>query len=203
MGKRYKSLIALILSAALFLGVFGALLHPAEASALDPLVSQAWVSQRIDEALTPLKNQLAALEGRILALREKQGVDIQLFIGKTTAMVNGREVVLDAAARIEGAGYTLVPIRFVAESLGVQVDWLAESRQIHFYDKDTDILMTVGSTDAWVNGQPYTLGYPPIIDNTYSQGRTLVHVRFVGEAFGCTLDWAPKTGGTTTVYIRR
>lgn len=47
---------------------------------------------------------------------------IVLEIGSTTALVDGREVELDAAPRIEN-GRTLVPIRFVAEALGHRVDW--------------------------------------------------------------------------------
>ena len=34
-------------------------------------------------------------------------------------------------------------------------------------------------------------------------GRTLVHIRFVAEAFGCALDWEPKDGRTETVYVTK
>lgn len=47
---------------------------------------------------------------------------IVLTIGSTTALVDGREVTLDVAPRIE-QGRTLVPIRFIAEALGHRVDW--------------------------------------------------------------------------------
>lgn len=47
---------------------------------------------------------------------------IVLTIGSTTALVDGREVELDAAPRIEN-GRTLVPIRFIAEHLARRVDW--------------------------------------------------------------------------------
>lgn len=47
---------------------------------------------------------------------------IVLEIGSTTALVDGREITLDVAPRIE-QGRTLVPIRFIAEALGHRVDW--------------------------------------------------------------------------------
>lgn len=55
--------------------------------------------------------------------------EIKLMIGAKTALVNGVEVQLDAAAQIEGSR-TLIPLRFVSEGLGLYVHWLAESRTI-------------------------------------------------------------------------
>lgn len=47
---------------------------------------------------------------------------IELIIGKKIALVNDKEVELDVPAKIIN-GSTMVPARFVAESLGAQVDW--------------------------------------------------------------------------------
>lgn len=186
-------------------GILG-LLAPAQAGAgdlSDPLVSQSWVEHRLDELLSPVEEELAGLEQRIRSISGNTAVDIQLRIGKTTASVNGETKTLDAAPRIVEAGYTLVPIRFVAEALGIQVEWLPESKQIRFFDQNTEMLLTVGSKTARINGREHSMDYPPIIDSQYSQGRTLVHIRFVGEAFGCSLDWEPKNGATETVFIKR
>lgn len=57
------------------------------------------------------------------------GKQIVLRIGSTTAMVNGNPVVLDAPPTIIG-GRTLVPIRFVSESLGAKVDWEGTQQRI-------------------------------------------------------------------------
>lgn len=176
----------------------------AEAASLDdPLVSRSWIQQRIDALFSPLEQRLAQLEESIRAYCGRQSVDIELHIGQTTALVNGVSQTLDTAPMIADIGYTLVPIRFVAESLGIQVEWIPEGKHIRFYDGDTEVRLTVGSTEAFINGKAYRISYPPIIDARYSEGRTLVHVRFVGEAFGCSLDWYPRNGGTQIVYIKR
>lgn len=47
---------------------------------------------------------------------------IKLVIGNKIALVNGKKVELDVPAKIID-GSTLVPARFVAESLGAKVDW--------------------------------------------------------------------------------
>ena len=54
---------------------------------------------------------------------------IVLTVGRTTATVNDRSVVLSQAARIV-AGRTFVPLRFVSEALGASVDWDQQSRRV-------------------------------------------------------------------------
>ncbi len=50
--------------------------------------------------------------------------------GQTTYLANGVRGTLDAAPYLAGAGYTMVPIRFVSEALGDQVTWVAGTRQV-------------------------------------------------------------------------
>lgn len=49
-------------------------------------------------------------------------IKIELFINKNYAIVNGKTVKLDAAPFIM-KGNTMVPVRFVSETLGAKVDW--------------------------------------------------------------------------------
>ncbi|MFS0723788.1 stalk domain-containing protein [Paenibacillus sp. 1P07SE] len=52
----------------------------------------------------------------------QSGTTIILRVGSRTASVNGQNVTLDVPAQVVG-GRTLVPLRFVSESIGAQVDW--------------------------------------------------------------------------------
>ncbi len=54
---------------------------------------------------------------------------IVIVVGSNTATVNGQSYELDAAATIVG-GSTLVPVRFIAESLGMTVDWDEDSQTV-------------------------------------------------------------------------
>ncbi|WNQ11630.1 copper amine oxidase N-terminal domain-containing protein [Paenibacillus aurantius] len=56
----------------------------------------------------------------------KGDITIKLFIGSTTAYVNGKAVTLEVAAEIKD-GSTMVPVRFVSESLKAKVDWDQET----------------------------------------------------------------------------
>jgi hypothetical protein len=51
-----------------------------------------------------------------------RGNQAAVFVGSRTAWVNGEKKTLDVAPRIMG-DRTMVPLRFLAESLGLNVDW--------------------------------------------------------------------------------
>jgi len=55
---------------------------------------------------------------------------IELNIGSKTAYINGKEIELDIAPKIEN-GRTLVPLRFVSETLGKTVDYKDGNIKIH------------------------------------------------------------------------
>ena len=59
----------------------------------------------------------------------KDDIKILLFLGQTAAMVNGETVTLQAPAKLIN-NRTFVPLRFVAEALGCEVNWDGETKQI-------------------------------------------------------------------------
>jgi hypothetical protein len=59
----------------------------------------------------------------------KDGTDIWLKIDDNTARVNGADVILEAPPILRG-GRTLVPVRFIAESLGAEVEWNEATRTV-------------------------------------------------------------------------
>lgn len=61
---------------------------------------------------------------------------IQLQIDSNIAIVNGEEVTLDTAAEITDSR-TIVPLRFIAETFGLKVDWDGESGTVIIEDETT------------------------------------------------------------------
>lgn len=59
----------------------------------------------------------------------KAGTVIKLQIGNKTAFKNNQAVDLDVPAKIEN-GRTLVPLRFISESLGCEVNWNGTNRRV-------------------------------------------------------------------------
>ena len=60
---------------------------------------------------------------------KKDDVEIKLTINDKTAYVNGKEITLDTPSVIKD-GRTLVPVRFISESLGKDVEWDAENKYV-------------------------------------------------------------------------
>ena len=54
---------------------------------------------------------------------------IEMYIGNSKAYVNGNEIQLDTIPAIK-SNRTLIPLRFVAESLQLTVQWIGDSKTI-------------------------------------------------------------------------
>jgi len=157
-------------------------------SAADPLVTQAWVEEYVQKSFAPLNERLSQMEQKL-----GSRVYIVLTIGGGQALINGKAVSIPAPPQIMGAGYTMVPARFIGEALGLKVDWQAAGRRVIFSGQGQNIVLTIDSTTATINGQPYVMPMAPLIAGGY----TLVHARFVGEAFHCKVEWDPLTRQVT------
>ena len=60
----------------------------------------------------------------------KENTVIEITIGSNNAVVDGMEVLLDSPAFIENSR-TYLPLRFIAENLGAEVEWNKELQQIY------------------------------------------------------------------------
>lgn len=84
-------------------------------------------------------------------------------------------------------GRTLIPVRALAESLGAVVTYDESTREITIVLSGKTIQLRLDSAQATVNGVPNTLDVPAAAIG----GRTMIPLRFVGEAFGKTVGWYP------------
>jgi phosphate transport system substrate-binding protein len=79
----------------------------------------------------------------------------------------------------------MVPLRVIFETLGADVSWDGATQTVTGRKAGKEILLTVGSRTARINGAPRALEQPAQI----LEGRTLVPLRFVGEALGAEIAW--------------
>ncbi len=82
-------------------------------------------------------------------------------------------------------GSTLVPIRFLFEQMGAQVDWEQATRTATISQNNTTVSFTIDDPTAFVNGAPATMTVPARLIN----GKTMVPLRFLSENLGYTVDW--------------
>jgi len=105
---------------------------------------------------------------------------------------NWLQATLDTAP-VYDSGRTMVPLRGVMEQFGANVDWLPENKQIKIQYGDKEVVLTLGSTEALVNGETVELDVPAKVVN----GRTLIPLRFVSEQIGMDVVWEGKTQSIT------
>ena len=110
---------------------------------------------------------------------------VVMQIGSKTMLVNGKAYEKDAAPVIMN-DRTLVPIRFITESLGGKVAWNEKEKEVVLTIDGKEIKMTIGKTI-----EKYGVA-PVIIDS-----RTFVPVRFVADELGATTAWNAETKTVT------
>ena len=145
------------------------------------------------------------------------------FAAETKVNVDGRPVVFtDAKPFVDENGRTMVPLRPVANAMGLNVEWNQEFQTATFsesYDPGIEglgaegrmvymaVVFTIGSPDVEVSGKVelYEGGMEPIFDGftmdttpVVKDGRTYAPLRYLAESFGYDVGW---DGATSTVVI--
>ncbi|MFC3800981.1 copper amine oxidase N-terminal domain-containing protein [Cohnella sp. GCM10012308] len=87
---------------------------------------------------------------------------------------------MTAAAVYAASSTTLVPFKVIFESLNYKITYDAKAKTIKAVKDDTTLSLTVGSTNAYVNGKETKLPVAPKIVN----GVTYVPLRFIANASG-------------------
>ena len=75
---------------------------------------------------------------------------------------------------------TMLPIRFVAESLGFMVTWDANTRTVYLVDKENIVQIPVDTNNIIVNGNTFVSDVKPMIKNN----RTMLPVANIARALG-------------------
>lgn len=124
-------------------------------------------------------------------------------IGENYLIAGETQVTLDAPAYINAEGYTMLPVRAISTSLGIDnnnVLWDQATRTVTILYGDRIISMTAGASVMYVNGSSIPTSSSVEIVND----RTFLPMRDMATALGVTdLTWDtdPTTGKTTTVYM--
>ena len=122
-------------------------------------------------------------EEKPVEVNEYDKLEAILFINDTMMQksVNGvvSQVRMDIAPFIYQAR-TMLPIRYVAESLGFMVTWDANTRTVYLVDKENIVQIPVDTNNIIVNGKAFVSDVKPMIKNN----RTMLPVANVARALG-------------------
>lgn len=130
----------------------------------------------------------APAEPELTSSERKKDV-ICLQIGKAMTVSMGKKTLIDANNR-QVVPYitndrTMVPARFVAETLGAEVLWEEGWGYCIIKKDDKEIKLNFNSAEFEVNGEKVTFDAPVEI----TQDRTMVPLRFVSEQLDCDVYW--------------
>jgi|GEM_PF-5905873 len=108
---------------------------------------------------------------------------------KISVRVDGAEIAFDVPPYVNSDDRTMVPVRFISESLGADVRWNNADRAI-IVENDSDlIIMTADTEKVMVNGEAYFMDTAAVVKN----GRTMVPLRFISECLGAEVRWDDAT----------
>lgn len=105
-------------------------------------------------------------------------VTLRFVIGSTTFTNNGVSHTIEAAPFITEEARTMVPVRFVAEAMGANVEWDGATQTVNITLDGREVSVVVDRP------LPGGMGTPTIVED-----RTFVPVRFVAENLGAEVDW--------------
>jgi Copper amine oxidase N-terminal domain/WXXGXW repeat (2 copies) len=107
-----------------------------------------------------------------------------------TVYVNGQAMSFDQPPILQ-AGRVFVPLRGIFEQLGASVVYA--NGQINATGAGRTVSLTIGSTQATVNGQAVTIDVAPFVVGS----RTLVPLRFIAQSLGASVDWNEATSSVS------
>ena len=116
-------------------------------------------------------------------------------IGSKAYTVNGVAMTANEAPYVAGKGYTMLPVRALAESLGLKADWNSNTKTATFSNDSKVASVTLGSDTMYVNGTPIPLNAKAEIKN----GSTFIELRSLASAFGVELQWDAATKTVTII----
>ena len=115
-------------------------------------------------------------------------------IGESKYTFEGKEFEMDAPSYIQDPGYTMVPVRYVAQAFGVaEKDIMFGKGTVTIFAGERTISLTNGSNIAVVNGNSITMGAAVVIKD----GRTYAPASQIASLLGISSNWDSATKTAT------
>jgi hypothetical protein len=127
-------------------------------------------------------------------------VTMDFFIGQDSYNINGSALTMDVSPVIKESR-TLLPIRFITEPIGAEIQWIDAEKKVIINQGSTIIELWIGNNKAEINGRSIPIdadnsSVMPLIIN----GRTMMPLRFIAENLGCEVKWIPEYNQIKIIY---
>ncbi|ODM26646.1 copper amine oxidase [Clostridium sp. Bc-iso-3] len=129
-----------------------------------------------------------------IAKEEYPAYEAPILSDGINVIMNGNVVAFPDVKPENINGRVLVPIRTISDEMGAEISYNNETKQVLVVKEDKEIQLTLGSQEAYVNGELVMLDTPAMV----IEGRTMVPLRFVSENMDAVVEW---DGEAQIVYI--
>lgn len=112
-------------------------------------------------------------------------------IDSKTYQSDGISYTMDAAPFIKESR-TLVPVRYLANALGVSdenIKWDETKQEVTLIKESTTIILTIGQSTVQINGQNVPMDVAPLI----KEARTYLPALYVANALNYDVEWVATT----------
>lgn len=155
-----------------------------------------------DQVIVPIRSVIEAAGGSVdwnptdkTVTAQKGTVQLEIQVTSEVAKVNGSERIIGGPIHIMD-GWTMVPARFIADSLGASIEFDGYNEEVALLTSDTEPTMNPSSTE--VTPVPETSTTPPPPDMSIQPVGSALKVKldkelssstsYVGELFTATVD---------------
>lgn len=125
----------------------------------------------------------------------------RFYLNSTTYYQDSSPYIMDVAPTII-ENRTFLPVRYVAEALGAEVEWLAAENKVNMVRGDKKVSLWINQPQAAVNGQLYFIDPQnhKVRPTLLPPGRTMLPIRFIAESLDCQVEWNEQTKEVKIVY---
>lgn len=118
-------------------------------------------------------NPVPALNAAMQLLKPTRAQELSYSRTDATAKLNGHDLVNVPKPFVDGTAY--LPLRFTAESLGAQVDWVAQENAVKFRLAGHAVTVSLNTGEVKIDGQPsrYSHAVRTVDGSTYISADTL------------------------------
>ncbi len=96
----------------------------------EPFVKEGRIMVPVRAIAEALGLEVDYKSGVVTITNPANGKTVILYVGRSEAEVSGQKVALDVPAQVVPSGRTVVPLRFVGENLGADVDWFEDGQVV-------------------------------------------------------------------------
>ncbi len=115
---------------------------------------------------------------------------ITMTVGENKLNSGENEVLLDSPAYINDEGYTMLPVRAIAEALDATVNWDENTKTVSILRGQRIISIEVGSEEMYINGTKVPMNTKAAIKDE----RIFVPVRDIASALSISnIEWNEET----------